>query len=256
MRYRRGFIALSDDRDIPMLVTIRNARAITCDQICTLLLNNGPETCRRSVLWRLDRLERNGLVERIDCGRLLSEPVFAVTHSGLELLELRGHALVSLPSTAKDIVRRSQVLHSVELAEICAALTAAHVLISWQWELEVLSQNLVYGGECTKDFDALVKVSDGNRIKGFAIEFERTAKGTARYGDLRKVLDAANGVDTILYLTPDPSILYLLAVELRSVNKRIGLALSRAFRSSLLSTNVLTNTSANDVVTFREFLFG
>jgi hypothetical protein len=32
--------------------------------------------------------------------------------------------------------------------------------------------------------------------------------------------------------------------------------LSRAFRSSLLSTNVLTNTSANDVVTFREFLFG
>jgi hypothetical protein len=73
---------------------------------------------------------------------------------------------------------------------------------------------------------------------------------------LRKVLDAANGVDTILYLTPDPSILYLLAVELRPVNKRIGLALSRAFRSSLLSTNVLTNTSANDVVTFREFLFG
>ena len=81
MRYRRGFIALSDDRDIPMLLVIRNARAITCDQICTLLLNNGPETCRRSVLWRLDRLERNGLVERIDCGRLLSEPVFAVTRS-------------------------------------------------------------------------------------------------------------------------------------------------------------------------------
>jgi hypothetical protein len=43
---------------------------------------------------------------------------------------------------------------------------------------------------------------------------------------------------------------------LRAVNKRIGFALSRAFRSSLLSTNVLTNASANDVVTFREFLFG
>jgi hypothetical protein len=189
MRYRRGFIALSDDRDIPMLVTIRNARAITCDQICALLLNNGPESCRRSVHWRLARLEQNGLVERIDCGRLLPEPVFAITRSGLELLELRGHALVSLPSTTKEIVRRSQVLHSVELAGICAALTTAHVLTSWQWELEVLSQNLVYGGECTKDFDALAKVSDGNRIKGFAIEFERTAKGTARYGDLRKVLE-------------------------------------------------------------------
>jgi hypothetical protein len=153
-------------------------------------------------------------------------------------------------------VRRSQVLHSVELAGICAALTAAHLLTSWQWELEVLSQNLVYGGRCAKDFDALAEVSDGNRVKSFAIEFERTAKGSARYGDLRKVLSADNSVDTILYLTPDPSILYLLAAELRAVDKRIGFALSRAFRSSLLSTNVLTNASANDVVTFREFLFG
>jgi hypothetical protein len=256
MRYRRGFIALSDERDVPMLLAIRNARAITCDQISTLLLNNGTEKCRRSVLWRLDRLEHHGFVERIDCGRLLPGPVFAITRSGLELLELRGHALLSLPSTTKDIVRRSQVLHSVELARICTALTAAHVLISWQWELEVLSQNLVYGSECTKDFDALVEVSDGDHIRSFAFEFERTAKGTARYGDLRKVLGAANGVDTILYLTPDPSILYLLAIELRSVNKRIGFALSRTFRSSLLSTNIITNTSANDVVTFREFLFG
>ena len=128
-----------------MLVTIRNARSITCDQICALLLNNGQESSRRSVHWRLARLEQNGLVERIDCGRLLPEPVFAITHSGLELLELRGHALVSLPSTTKEIVRRSQVLHSVELAGICTALTTAHVLTSWQWELEVLSQNLVYG---------------------------------------------------------------------------------------------------------------
>jgi hypothetical protein len=102
----------------------------------------------------------------------------------------------------------------------------------------------------------LAEVSDGNRVRGFAIEFERTAKGSARYGDLRKVLSADNSVDTILYLTPDPSILYLLAAELRAVDKRIGFALSRAFRSSLLSTNVLTNASANDVVTFREFLFG
>jgi hypothetical protein len=150
----------------------------------------------------------------------------------------------------------SQVLHSVELAGICAALTTAHVLTSWQWELEVLSQNLVYGGRCAKDFDALAEVSNGNRVGSFAIEFERTAKGSARYADLRKVLSADNSVDTILYLTPDPSILYLLAAELRAVDKRIGFALSRAFRSSLLSTNVLTNASANDVVTFREFLFG
>jgi len=91
--------------------------------------------------------------------------------------------------------------------------------------------------------------------QGFAIEFERTAKGTARYGDLRKVLDAANGVDTILYLTPDPSSSTFSPSNCaRSTTNRPRF--ERAFRSNLLSTNVLTNTSANDVVTFREFLFG
>ena len=37
MRYRRGYIALSDDRDVPMLLVIRNARAITCDPILSLI---------------------------------------------------------------------------------------------------------------------------------------------------------------------------------------------------------------------------
>lgn len=36
MRYRKGYIALSDNRDVPLLVTIRNARAITYDQVCAL----------------------------------------------------------------------------------------------------------------------------------------------------------------------------------------------------------------------------
>jgi hypothetical protein len=41
MRYRKGYIALSDDRDVPLLVTIRNARAITYEQICSLALLKG-----------------------------------------------------------------------------------------------------------------------------------------------------------------------------------------------------------------------
>jgi len=37
----QGYIALSDDRDLPLLVTIRNARAITYDQICALSFIEG-----------------------------------------------------------------------------------------------------------------------------------------------------------------------------------------------------------------------
>jgi len=255
MRYRKGYIALSDDRDLPLLVTIRNARAITYDQICKIACIDGLEKTRRSVYWRLSRLERNGLVQRMIYDQFFSQPIFAITRMGLEFLEHRGQTLLALPSTVKEIVRRTQILHSVELASIRVALATNGILKSWKWELEVVSNNLVYGSGDSKDFDAIAEIAVGNQTKSFAIEFERTLKGSARYEELCRVLAAEKATDTVLYLTPNAQILYVLASEIRNVGKRIGFALSAAFQHDLLDTRVLTNLSKSNVVSFREFLF-
>jgi hypothetical protein len=159
MRYRKGYIALSDNRDLPLLVRIRNARAITYDQICKIALIDGLEKTRRSVYWRLSRLERNGLVQRMIYEQFFSQPIFAITRMGLEFLEHRGQTLLALPSTVKEIVRKTQILHSVELASIRIALAANGILKSWQWELEIVSNNLVYGNGNSKDFDAIVEIN-------------------------------------------------------------------------------------------------
>jgi hypothetical protein len=256
MRYRKGYIALSDDRDLPLLVTIRNARAITYDQICKIACIDGQEKTRRSVYWRLSRLERNGLVQRMIYDQFFSQPIFAITRMGLEFLEHRGQTLLALPSTVKEIVRKTQILHSVELASIRVALAANGILKSWQWELEIVSNNLVYGTGDSKDFDAIAEIAVGNQTKSFAIEFERTLKGSARYEELCRVLAAEKATDTVLYLTPNAQILYVLASEIRNVGKRIGFALSAAFQHDLLDTRVLTNPSKSNVVPFHEFLLG
>jgi hypothetical protein len=256
MRYRKGYIALSDDRDVPVLVTIRNARAITYDQVCSLSSIEGPETSRRSMHWRLSRLEESGLIQRMTYDRFFSQPIFAITSLGLEFLESRGHTLLSLPSTTKEIVRKSQILHSVELAGIRVALAAKGVLNSWKWELEIVSKNLVYGAGGTKDYDALVEVRVDGKTKSFGIEFERTLKGAGRYEELRKVFSSEQSTDTVLYLTPNSEILYVLAVEMRNAGKRIGFALSKTFQTDLLDTSILTNSSTNEVVPFRQFLVG
>jgi len=62
----------------------------------------------------------------------------------------------------------------------------------------------------------------GNQSKSFAIEFERTLKGSARYEELCRVIAAEKATDTVLYLTPNSQILYVLASEIRNVGKRIG----------------------------------
>jgi len=254
MRYRKGYITLSDDRDVPLLLIIRNARAITYDQICSLALIEGRESSRRSLHWRLTRLERSELIQRMTFDRFFSQPIFAITPLGLQFLESRGHCLLSLPATIREVVRKSQILHSVELAGIRAALATSGILKSWKWELEIVSTNLVYEAGKTKDYDAIVEVSVNGAPKSFAIEFERTLKGAGRYEDLRKVFGTDEAVDRVLYLTPNREILYVLAVEMRDVKKQIGFALSQTFQTGLLDASILTNSPTNVVLSFRDFL--
>ena len=254
LRYRKGHISVSDTKDVPLLLTIRNARAITYDQICSLAHIDGIAASKRIAHWRLSRLEQSGLVQRMKHDLLFSQPVFSITTLGLEVLESRGHSVLSLPSTTRKIVHRTQILHSVELAGIRQSLASKGILKSWKWELEIVSRNLVYEGESTKDYDALAEIVVGNVTKTLGIEFERTLKGAGRYEDLRRVINAERSVDTILYLAPNSEILYLLAVELRDVRKRIGFALSKSFQADLLDADILSNSSAGEVISFREFL--
>jgi hypothetical protein len=254
MRYRTGSISLSDSADIPLLLSIRNARALTFDQVSALACIDGMAKNRRVLHWRLSRLERCGFVQRTEYGPLPSQPVISITRMGLECLESRGYILLSLPATSRKILQETQILHSIELAAVRIALAGKGILRSWKWELEIVSENLVSGARTTKDYDAIVEVAVGNATRRFGIEFERTLKGVARYEELRRVFNAEPTVDTILYLIPNADILYVLAMELRDVRKRIGFALSKTFQTYLLDSDVLLNNSSGELVSFHEFL--
>ena len=95
MRYYKGYIALSDTCDVPVLLQVRNSRAITFDQLRDLLAHEMLEAIVRSLRWRVTRLEKVGLIERLNGQRFLGKPVYGITQQGLECLESRGHYLVS-----------------------------------------------------------------------------------------------------------------------------------------------------------------
>ncbi len=78
-------------------------------------------------------------------------------------------------------MRKTQILHSVELAGIRVALAENGILKSWQWELEVVSNNSFMEPETQRISTRLRRLLWGNQSKSFAIEFERTLKGSARY---------------------------------------------------------------------------
>jgi hypothetical protein len=254
MRYYKGYVALSDACDVPLLLYIRNARAICFDQLGELIALDHFASPMKSLRWRVTRLETAGLIARAEGHRHFGRPVYEITKTGLVFLESRGHQLLSLPSTAEQILHPAQVPHALELISIRIALAKSGILRSWRSELEITSRNLVIEGSVTKDYDALAEVEVEGSIRTVAIEYERSPKASARYRAIREILDRDETTDAVLYLTPNDDILYLLAVEMRSSRKRIGFALSESFQRSLLETRTLRNTENSEIVSFRDLL--
>lgn len=254
MRYYKGYIALSDTCDVPVLLHVRNSRAICFDQLRDLLTHELLAAIVRSLRWRVTRLENVGLVARLDGQRFLGKPVYGITQKGLECLESRGHYLVSLPSDTEQILHPSKVAHALELVNIRLAIARAGLLCSWKSDVEITSRNLVAANGTMKDYDAIAEIEVDGCTRRIGIEYERSAKSVSRYAAIREALDRDKTTDTVLYLTASDDILYLLAMELRATRKRIGFALSEAFRRSLLETRILTNTNSSEIVPFRELL--
>jgi hypothetical protein len=247
VRYYKGHIALSDVRDVPILLHLRNARAICFDQLCDLLSVEIITERPRSLRWRLARLEKVGLVTRLQGQTHLRTPVFGITQQGLIFLESRGHYLLSLPSTTEAILHPSQVPHALEMVSIRVAFAKAGVLHFWKSDLE---------NGAAKDFDAVAGIEVDGKSRTIGIEYERNPKAAARYRAIREVFERDETTDAVLYLTANDDILYLLAMELRAMRKRIGFVLSDAFRRSLLETRTLTNSNNSEVVLLRDFLSG
>jgi len=254
MRYRKGHVAISEDRDVPVLLLIRNARAITLDQLWDLLKLEHVEESRRSAQWRIARLEKAGLIERMDAGRFFRQPVFTITMMGMSLLEYRGHTLVSVSSETGHLLHGSQIFHALELVNIRIALAQNGALRSWKTEIEVASRNLVFSAGAAKDFDALAEIVYDQQLYTIGIEYERTVKASARYSEIRESLNRDRSADMVLYLASSHDVLHVLAVELRGAKKQIGFTTSEQFRSDLFNTSTLLNSAHHQLVRFGEFL--
>lgn len=254
MRYYKGYMALSETCDIPILQLVRNCRAICFDQLRDLLAHEMLVALVRSLRWRVTRLEKFGLLTRLEGQKHFGKPVYGITRQGLECLESRGHYLVSLPSDTEQILHPSKVAHALDLVNIRLAFARSGLLRSWKSDLEITSRNLVAPDGEAKDYDAVAEIELDGRTRRIGIEYERSAKAAVRYAAICGTLDKDLTTDLILYLTPSDDILYVLAMELRATRKRIGFALSESFRHSVLDTRTLTNEGSSEVLPLRELL--
>ena len=114
MRYLKGTFVITRERDIPLLLHVRNCRFVAHSQLLELLQYDAAAPCRNTYNWRVQRLLRTGHIQRVEGESFRGTPVYTITPKGLAELESHGEFAVGLNSRTPhaDI---HEVFHSLEL---------------------------------------------------------------------------------------------------------------------------------------------
>lgn len=255
MRYRNGIVAISPDRDIPLLVQVRNSKFISHEQLFGLMETQGLEHSRNSFNWRVKRLLGSGFILACPGNFGCASSVYRIGSDGLIQLENHGHFVMALNSSTRHLPHPSQIPHALELNAVHLALLRAGLLIRWQSELETTSWNTVSRSPLEKDFDAIVDAWNGNQMARFGLEYERTVKNSRAYERIRTALGENGETGCVLYLTSGFDVALHLAHELSGTARRLAFTTANAFQSRLLDTPVMTFPECPQVP-FRELLRG
>jgi len=247
LRYAQGSLVISPARDIPLLRQVRNSRFISHQQLFEFLRHEGADSSRDTFNWRVQRLLRATHIVRLEAVTWRGWPVYSIAPNGLMELESLGEFAVALHSGTRHMPHRIQVFHALELNEIRLVLVQNTVLVGWESEIEIASRNMVSDTPYQKDYDAVVRISAGNGVREFALEYERSLKSAKRYAKIRAALDGERQLSSVVYLTASPELTLALIYQLTPLSIPIAFATARSFRERQLATAVSVDAGGGTV---------
>jgi hypothetical protein len=255
MRYAKGTVSVSELRDIPLLLLVRNSKFISHIQLFELMKLASTEYSRESFAWRVQRLVAGNYISRCEGDFGNGTIVYRITHRGLIQLESHCHYATVLNSRTQHLPHPSHAYHALELNAVRLALARGNVLLSWKSDVETASDNTISTNPLEKDYDAIVNVWNQDCAAAFGLEYERSIKGAQRYEQIRLALETESKLSCVLYLAAGEEIAGHLAAQLSGIPKRLAFASSRAFQETLLDTMVILDPG-RPRVPFRSQLHG
>lgn len=257
MRYAKGTFVITEERDLPLLRHVRNARFVSHQQLFELMRLDGLGSCRTTFNWRIRRLLKTGHIQRLMGMNWKRAAIYSITAYGLSEIETQGEFLLAMHSGNRQVPDRVRAVHALQLNGIRLALAHGGLLVHWLSEVEVSSanmvSNMVAAQPYAKNYDAIVKVWVNGEIREFALEYERSLKSAKRYEKINIALDGEQKVPCVLYLTASSEILMMLVYHLAATSQRVAFATLGSFEQGLLGTSVVTDSSG-DLVSLGEFL--
>lgn len=232
-------VQLSSERDLPLLLAVRNSTFVSHDQLFQLMMEAELEHDRRCFNWRIRRLVNGAHVRKTAVIDPYKGTVYSITRFGLAVLESYGEGLVSITSDSRNLPSILQAPHFLELNEIHNAFKSTGKLKSWKSDRELISLNYVIGTPLVKDYDAIAEIEAVGDSLRIAIEYERTLKSADRYKEIQKAIQDEGQVDMVLYLTSTLDLVFTLAREFNHPALPMCFVSSGKLRANLLETVLL-----------------
>jgi hypothetical protein len=213
MRYEKGTIAVSRERDWPILQTVFRSGYITSEQIFGL--TQSPDVSRAAHRKRLTRLVRNGLLsKRIDVDGL-RKAVYSSTEACIQMLLIGGEYYSGRTGFENN---PQACCHALAVNELHLALRRSGRLARWIPVTEICSRNDLTRERYVKDYDGIAVMKVEDREVPLAIEFERVLKSRQRYEEIRSALEFERYVRILLYVTPHLHVADYLHEKFKSAN--------------------------------------
>lgn len=238
MGYRKGFIDISLDRDIPLLQQVLCSQIVTRPQLLAFLRHRRLESSRQAFNWRVRRLAGHELLSVHQVTSISREDLFALTTEGIACLEAHGEfCAAAYPASVRNLKELS-IPHTMELNNIHLALLQSGMLIGWTPEIQLRASLFLGSSLHAKTFDAIVNVMLEDELVRFALEYERTRKSAKEYWQVRQSLESDAGGLPVLYLFPSHNLLSSVARHFRGCKRRLWFGLVEEFKSALFGAQV------------------
>jgi hypothetical protein len=208
---------MSIEKDIPLLLLIRNATFITGRQIFALC--DKKKFTQDSIKARVRRLIQIAQIQ--EHGQAFPYPgtVLSISRGGMRTLEAVGLGLLSISSESEELASESQIHHYLGLNRVQSILTTSFPSSTWVGDRELRSFNIGANETMAKDYDAVIDIpgtwKSGKKIR-LGIEYEKSAKSRDRYVDIRSQIAKESKVNAVVYICENESLSLLISREVFS----------------------------------------
>jgi hypothetical protein len=138
MRYFKDSIAMSPNRDLPLLRQVMNSKYVTETQLWQFMEHRGCERNKGSFWWRVKRLTEHRFVARHLLPMVNRDPIYAITPSGLVYLNENCSVPYGGPKGGPDIrADGAGVAHALGVNGVHLDLLRGARLLSWEYEIEI-----------------------------------------------------------------------------------------------------------------------